>query len=105
MLIICINADEYDCIQKGYNFEDGFENGKDKQCESLSNDYSYYFNKAFKYSGLAFKCNRTYLDGKFTMTSSYDYWNAKVIEVMDNSQINLNGRFHTYNEFIFRKNL
>ncbi|EDR23781.1 hypothetical protein EDI_029090 [Entamoeba dispar SAW760] len=99
MLINCINADEYDCIPKGHEFKDGFESGKDKQCESLSNNYSYYFNKNFTYSGLAFNCNRTYLDGKFTMTSLYDYWSANVIEVMDNSQINLNGRFHTYKEF------
>ncbi|EDR22084.1 hypothetical protein EDI_189910 [Entamoeba dispar SAW760] len=87
MLINCINAEHYDCIQIGHEFEDGFESGKDKQCESLSNNYSYYFNKNFTYSDLAFNCNRTYLDGKFTMTSSFDYWDANVIEVMDKSQL------------------
>ncbi|GAB1223925.1 hypothetical protein ENUP19_0166G0014 [Entamoeba nuttalli] len=100
LLIICINTKAYDCTQSGNTFDDGFNNKTDTLCESTNNECSYYFTDDFTYSlKEAMECNSTDFNGIFTMTSSNDYWNAKTFNIQKHSQITLNGKFHTREEF------
>ncbi|EDS88695.1 hypothetical protein CL6EHI_109470 [Entamoeba histolytica] len=50
------------------------------------------------------ECKSTYFNGTFTMTSLKDYWNAKNFYIQQDSQITLDGYFHTREEFNIGKN-
>ncbi|GAB1223642.1 hypothetical protein ENUP19_0157G0011 [Entamoeba nuttalli] len=105
LLIICINAKDYDCIPSGNKFEDGFNNKTDTQCELTNNEYSYYFTDDFTYSSSkAMKCKSTDFNGNFTMNTLREYWNAKTFTIQKHSQITLDGKFHTKEEFNIGEN-
>ncbi|EMD45154.1 cysteine surface protein, putative [Entamoeba histolytica KU27] len=105
LLIICIHAKAYDCIPLGDKFEDGFNDKIDTLCKTTNNDYSYHFKSNFTYSlTKPMECKSTYFNGTFTMTSLKDYWNAKNFYIKQHSQITLNGKFHTREEFNIGKN-
>ncbi|GAB1225967.1 hypothetical protein ENUP19_0270G0001 [Entamoeba nuttalli] len=91
LLIICINAKAYNCIQSGNTFEDGFNNKTDTLCQSTNNEYSYYFTDDFTYSSTkAMNCKSTDFNGIFTMKSLNEYWNANTFYIQKHSQITLN---------------
>ncbi|EMD43426.1 protein kinase domain containing protein, partial [Entamoeba histolytica KU27] len=105
LLIICIHAKAYDCIPSGDKFDGGFNDNFFTLCKTTNNDYSYHFTYNFTYSlTKPMECKSTYFSGTFTMTSSKDYWNAKTFYIQKHSQITLNGKFHTREEFNIGKN-
>ncbi|GAB1223499.1 hypothetical protein ENUP19_0149G0037 [Entamoeba nuttalli] len=105
LLSICINTNAYNCIQSGNTFEGGFNNKIFKLCESTNNEFSYYFTYDFTYpSNKAMECKSTDFNGNFTMTSLREYWNAKTFNIQKYSQITLNGKFHTREEFNIGEN-
>ncbi|BFU21946.1 protein kinase domain containing protein [Entamoeba histolytica] len=105
LLSICIHAKAYDCIPSGDKFEDGFNDNFLTLCKTTNNDYSYHFKRDFTYSlKETMECENTYFNGTFTMTSLKDYWNAKTFKIQKSSQITLNGKFHTREEFNIGKN-
>ncbi|GAB1228111.1 hypothetical protein ENUP19_0374G0022 [Entamoeba nuttalli] len=100
LLFICINTNAYDCIPSGNTFKDGFKGENDTLCQSTKNGYSYYFTNDFSYSSTtAMECKSTDFNGNFIMRSLIEYWNAKTFNIQKHSQITLNGKFHTREEF------